>query len=198
MARNPNDSVDRKAFRAEVYDRIESGNAPGLEALTNGHGGPNEMRMGFRSEKGEFIPTSKPGVFSIEGPQPQYVESKFDASHLTPDASGTNYLGMEDSSTNRRDGANLDKNFTVEKKAREIQGVAMADHYAQTLEDAGLLKPGTVANSPETKGWVNGVGNVGLDGQPLPNPSPLAKDVSQCSSGITPPSHQASKEPTKN
>lgn len=201
MPRDPRDAADQAAFRRDAFGHIADGNAPSLEVLTDGAGKPHTDRPGFRNEQGEFVPTGKPGVYSMEGEQPGFVELQMDASHTHRAADGTGALALEDSTTNRRDGATLEKEYTLEKKAKEIEGVAMAEHTAERMEGAGMLKPGTVANAPDARGWVRGEGNVGLDGQPLPPPPPApnpSKMAQEVSGGATPPppSPTPEKEPT--
>jgi hypothetical protein len=103
---------------------------------------------------GRLIPTSPPGVHSNEGSKPGFVELSWDSGHGKSSISGENNYSIEPRSSNRSDGARFERTgMVIEKPGVLVQGQPMNKDYAQTWEDKGLLKAGSVGNATPTLGW---------------------------------------------
>lgn len=147
------DQSDRRAFRKDAYEEMGRNDSQ-LHALTDGNGKPHSWRGGFRGEDGSVVNTTPPGFYTDVGEKPGFVETSMDAGHTKSSASGENRYALETSSSNRRDGAKLERSgHILEKEAVEIDGVSVNRKTAQTLEDRGVLKSGTVASAKPTTGW---------------------------------------------
>lgn len=152
MARD--DASDRKAFREEVKENIEAGKSPSFQALMDGAGGAHDWKMGTRMSDGSIQSFGPSGFHSNEGAKPGWLSTDWDAGHTKSSASGENLYSVEDRAKNRSDGATLEKDGAIlEKPAVEVEGLSVNRDFAQSMEDKGLLKPGTVESAPSTLGW---------------------------------------------
>jgi hypothetical protein len=158
---NRNDGNDRKAFRKEFYDRIYSREATSLETFGNGLGGEHEWREGIRGTDAKMTYFGKPGFHSNEGKEPGWVNTQMDAGHVYSNESGRRLYAAEDRSQNRSDGAAIERSGAImEKQAIEIDGASINRDTAQTWENRGVLKEGTVAGAQPIEGWEKGKGIV--------------------------------------
>jgi len=155
-----NDGADRRAFRKDFYESVNTPGSP-LEALGNAAGGEHQWRAGVIGNDGKALYYGKPGFHSNEGRAPGWVDTQVDAGHVHSSESGERLYAAEERSQNRIDGASIERSGTImEKPAIEVDGLSVNRNTAQKLEDRGVLKEGTVESAPRIEGWAKDEGII--------------------------------------
>ena len=163
MARR--DSRERSAFRETVKDSINEGHSPSFEVLIGNDGKWHSDTMGWRDQDGNLHGFGPRGFHSIEGSDPGWFSTDWDAGHTMSSASGFDLYAIEDRSQNRSDAYLEKQGIILEKDAVEIENLSVNLDLATTMEARGLLDEGTVANAHSLQGWSFESGNIATDQQ---------------------------------
>lgn len=164
MSRPEHDLRDRAEFNRSWRKAASNGEAPQLEALTNGHGKANDMHEYIIMPDGAKLRIGQNGFYTDCGCEPGFVSTSTDASH----AKGV--LTIESSTANRRAGAQVERlGETREMTSKLIDGIPIEQKTAEMLESRGVFRLGTVANAPAVDGRRSGGELVGLQERPRPS-----------------------------